>query len=198
MKIAYISILILLSIVSSSLAKNDTHNNKSSFEFNLGYSRYYADPDVSLNLSGITGDVRWLLGKKDLVFLSKNLHKIREITFSFSKVFNGNIDASALGLSYGPRYEFQHLYLGFGFSPYSYLLFSNNKTDALSGFSLDTGFRLHVYYLVGFKYSAFGRIMTMGIKYNFTIKDVYWHNPFAPHKHEDVFHYFTINIGVRN
>jgi hypothetical protein len=197
MKIASISILILMSIGSISLAQNNTHDNKSSFEFNLGYSRYYVDPGVSLNLEGISGEIKWLFGKKPLEFHSKSLQKIREIALAYSKVIQGNIDASALGLTYGPRYEFKHLYLGFGVGPYSYLLLSNKKTDALSGFSLDTGFRLHVYYLVGFKYTVLKHIVTMGIKYNFTVKDVYWHNPFTSHTHEDLFHYFTISVGVR-
>jgi len=190
-----ITAVFILSTVSTSFAQNGTEKKKLTFEANIGYSRYFVDPDVDLKLTGITGDIRVHFGKKKLDLLSTGLSKVREITLTYSQVFQGSIDAYAFGLSYGRRYEFSRLYLGYGVGPFSYLLLSSNKTDPQSGFTLDTGFRLHVYYLVGFKFTVLKHALTLSIKYNFTVKNVYFHNPFAHHKHEDIFHYFTFSIG---
>lgn len=193
-----VTAMFILSFVCNSLAQHDTKEQRSTFEANIGYSRYFVDPDVDLKLSGVTGDIRWHFGKKKQDFLSKGLFKVREITLTYSQVFRGRIDVYAFSLSYGRRYEFRRMYLGFGAGPYSFWVLSNNRTDRQSGYTLETGLRFHVYYLLGIKYAISENLaLACGIKYNFTVKNVYWHNPFVPHKHEDIFHYFTFGIGLK-
>ena len=196
-KLPLIIITLLLSFVSTILAQNATKKNGFLLGANLGYSRYFVDPDADLRLDGISGEINVFLGKKRLVLFSKDLQKFREITFTCSKVLHGNIDARAISLSYGSRYSFPRIFYGYGFGPFSYLLLSNNKRDVESGYTLDTGLRLHAYFLTGFNYSITKKLtLTLSAKYNFTVKKIYLHNPFARHKHEDIFHYFTISFGV--
>jgi len=165
------------------------------YAFNVGFSRVSVDPDVDINLNGTTGEIRWFFGRKKLDRLSRGLSQVHELTFSATHVFTGKISTTAFGLSYGRRYEFPSCYLGFGIGPFTYWLSSNQKTDPLSGYTLDTGLRLHVLYLAGLKIPVKTVVLTLGFQYDFTIRHLYLHNPLKPHKHEDIFHYWTFNIG---
>jgi len=188
--------IVFFGIVSDGFAQNRTDKAASTYGMDIGFSRAFVNPDVNLKLYGMTGEIRWLFGRKNLDFFSEGLIQVHELTFAVTKIFPGNIDPTALGLSYGRRYEFPNWFLGFGVAPFSYWLLSNRKTDSSSGYTLDTGLRLQVHFFAGHKVSILDDLaLTLGMKYNFTIKKIYWHNPLKPHKHDDIFHYVTLNIG---
>ena len=197
MKKILITLFILnnLRIICSAQAPMNGKTN--SFAMNVGIGRSYVDPDVKIELYGMTGEISWLFRREDLAAVHKNLSQVNEITLSMTRILRGRIEASALGLSYGRRYEFPSCYLGFGVGPFSYYLSSNQRSDQSTGYTLDTGWRLHVATFAGFKIPAAERFdLTFGIQYDFTIKHLYWHNPLRPHKHEDIFHYWTFNLGL--
>lgn len=200
MKQFFVIIALLHCIFDSNVYAQDTlKTQKNNLDFSIGYSRYFVDPDAHLKLSGITGEVKKYFGGKNLDFLSKGLLYIKEITFAYSTILEGRINASALSVSYGRRYEFPRFYFGFGVGPFSYWLFSNKKKDPHSNYSLDTGLRLNVYYIAGINITIKKNLsLSCNINYNYTVKKVYWHNPFAPHKHKDLFHYLTLSIGYRH
>lgn len=200
MKIGIILLMatfMLSAIVANVFAQEEPENRNRAFKFNIGISRYYVDPDIDLELAGISGEIGILFSRDKLDFISKNLLQFREITLEFTKVLKGNIDVFSFGLAYGSRYDFPRFYLGFGAAPFTYYLYSTKKTDPQTGYSVKTGFRLNVYYIFGIKCTITEKsVLAFQFKYNFTVYDVRWHNPFVPHKHEDIFHYFTVSVGV--
>ncbi len=190
-------VFILLGLVSDGFAQNGTRKATPAYGMDIGFSRAFVDPDIDLKLYGMTGEIRWFFRRKNLEMLSRGLIQIHDLTFSFTKVIKGDVDATALGLSYGRRYAFPNWFFGFGVAPFSYWLLSNRKTDPNSGYTLDTGPRLCVQFLAGRPFSIRDDLtLTLGMNYNFTIKKVYWHNPLKPHKHDDIFHYLTLNVGI--
>jgi hypothetical protein len=187
---------VLLGLFSDGFTQSRTGKVTPTYGVDIGFSRAFVDPDIGLKLYGMTGELRWFFGRKNLGRLSKGLIQTHDLTLAFTKVLSGDIDATALGLSYGRRYQFPNWFLGFGVAPFSYWLLSNRKTDPSSGYILDTGPRLYVQFVAGRKFSVRdGLALTLGMNYNFTIKKVYWHNPLRPHKHDDIFHYLTLNVG---
>ncbi|MFC1726497.1 hypothetical protein ACFL4T_12820 [candidate division KSB1 bacterium] len=164
----------------------------------IGYSLFYVDPDVNLNLSGLTAEMRWNYHKKKQYLLNNPLFSTREITLGTSNVLFGNINANAVYLTYGHRYEFPGIYYGYGLAPFTYWIFSDKKEDPVTGFILNTGNRFYIYYVFGFKIPIKkSLLLTFDVKYNYTIKNIYIHNPFTLHKHDDIFHYFSFNFGLK-
>ena len=166
----------------------------------LGYSRYFVDPDVDLNLSGLTMEMKWVRLRKATYPIWGFESSEKGFNLLYSKVLNGRIDVNDISLTYGRRYNFRqgrlHPYIGFntGLS----WLFSNRKVDEQSGYVLKTGIRpcLNIntgaYYDIK-RYLKFG----LNLKYSFSVKKVRLHNPFARHKHEDIFHYFSLGFDVK-
>ncbi|MBM3242206.1 DUF3179 domain-containing protein [Candidatus Poribacteria bacterium] len=105
-----------------------------------------------------------------------------------------------LKVTKGRRYNFRegrlHPYVGFdtGLS----WLFSGRKVDKQSGYVLKTGIRpcLNIntgaYYDIK-SYLKFG----LNLKYSFSVKKVRLHNPLVRHKHEDIFHYFSLGFDMK-
>jgi hypothetical protein len=190
------AVAVLTALFSDGVTQNDMGKKQSSLAANVGYSRYFVDPEVGLTLMGITGELSWNFGKKKGDIFFKDFLKAHDVTVTYSQVIRGAVDATGVGITYGRRYQFPNLYFGFGVGPGSYWLFSRNSADPRSGYRLDTGPRLYIYYLLGIRREISEHVaLTFSIKYNFTVKRVYWHNPFTPHKHRDIFHYFTFIVG---
>jgi hypothetical protein len=166
-------------------------------EFTLGYSPFFVDPHAGMRLSGLTGEARWDFGSDSLAIFSKGCLKRRELALSFATVLEGDIDASAIGLTYGRRYDFDHLYAGFGFAPFTYILIPRGAAQLEPGYTLDGGPRLAVYYLLGSRFFLTERFgLAIDVKFYFTVRNVYWHDPFAPHVHKDMFNSFVFGVGL--
>jgi hypothetical protein len=191
---------VLISIVlptNTSADEQGYPEKKVLVEYSAGFSRYILDPDAELSLYGLTAEARILFDREAHAVTSGGMSTFRVITLGSTKALGGEIDAWAIGVAYGPRFDFSRMYFGFGVGPFTYVLLSNNKTYEASGYSLDTGPRLHVYFDAGYKYrSGRGTILTACARLNFTVRHVSWHNPFAPHKHEDMFSYLTLQFGI--
>jgi len=155
-----------------------------------GIAKYFVDPDVNLPLNGACIGISGIYKRNDISY---------GISFQYSRVLRGAIDVDIVSITVGTRYtipmERSSPYFSFDIGP-SWLL-SKNPKDAKTGYVLDTGLRPVIRYGAGIAYNL-NRYLTLepNIKYNFTVKRVYFHNPFLPHKHEDIFHYFSLNLGL--
>lgn len=156
----------------------------------LGIARVFVDPDVNLPLSGglfeITGE-----REGDSVSYGIALH-------CFS-VLRGEIDAKLFSLVFGAKYAILRGETSLHFSSYigpSWLL-SGRKSESSTGYLLETGFRPMLRYGLEMERELGERLtISPSLQYHFTVKRVYLHNPFLPHKHEDIFHYLSLNIGL--
>ena len=200
MKIQLIIIkALIIFLITDTTAQDNTISGTSELKSAVGFSLFYVDPDIDLNLSGITAEMRWNYNKKKQYFLNNQPFGTSEITLGTSNVLNGKIKANSLYIAFGRRYEFPRIYYGYGFAPFTYWIFSDKKSDPDTGYTLDTGKRIYVYYLFGIKIPIKkSLLLTFDVKYNFTIKKLYLHNPFTRHKHEDVFQFFSFNFGFKN
>jgi len=166
----------------------------------LGYSRYFVDPDVDLNLSGLTLEMKWVRLRKATYPIWGFESSEKGFNFLYSKVLNGRIDVNDISLTYGRRYNFRkgRLCPYIGFDTGLSWLFSGRRVDEQSGYVLKTGIRPTLNINTGVYYDI-KRYLTLGLnlKYSFSVKEVRLHNPFARHKHEDIFHYFTLGVDVK-
>lgn len=186
-----------LAAPASGAAATAVNARASSLEFILGYSPFFVDPHAEMRLSGATAEIRWNFGGEPRSLFSRGFRKRHELTLSAAAVLDGDIRASALGLTYGKRYDFDHLYTGFGFAPFTYVLFPRGAAELEPGYTLDGGPRLAVYYLVGSRFFVTQRFgLAIDVKYYFTVRNVYWHNPFEPHAHRDMFNSFVFGLGM--
>lgn len=168
----------------------DAFEAKLALTVELGLAKYFVDPDVNLPLSGASIEISGAYKRNEISY---------GIGFQYSKVLRGEIDVDVISITAGTRYSIPMD----GYSPYFSFdigpcwLLSRNKEDAKTGYILDTGIRPVIRYGAGIAYNLNRYlILEPNIKYNFTVKRVYFHNPFLPHKHEDIFHYFSLNLGL--
>lgn len=167
---------------------------------NLGYSRYFVDPDVQLDLSGLTLDMKWGRVRKAAYPVWGLESSEKGISFIYSRASSGRIDANDFSLTYSKSYNFRegklHPYMGFD-AGLSWLA-SDKKVDELSGYTLDTGIRPCLNINTGVYYDIKRQLkLGLNLKYSFSVKRIYIHNPFARHKHEDIFHYFSLGLDVK-
>jgi len=191
MKILMVSVLaISMPLTWTADIFADAFGAKLALTGEFGLAKYFVDPDVNLPLSGasieISGAYKW-----------DNISY--EISFLYSKALRGDINVDVVSITAGTRYTIPmdrfSPYFSFDIGPC--WLFSKNK-GVKTGYVLDTGIRPIIRYGAGIEYNL-NRHFTLepSVKYNFTVKRVYFHNPFLPHKHEDIFHYFSLNLGLK-
>jgi len=190
-KILIVSVLaISMPLTWSANTFADAFEAKLAFAGEFGFAKYFVDPDVNLTFSGAGIGISGIYKRNEISY---------GIGFQYSKVLRGEIDVDVVSITAGTRYSIPmdrcSPYFSFDIGPG--WLFSQNKKDAKIGYVLDTGIRPVIRYGAGIAYNL-NRYLTLepNIKYNFTVKRVYFHNPFLPHKHEDIFHYFSLNLGL--
>ena len=113
-----------------------------------------------------------------------------------AKVLRGVIDVDDVYLTFGKRLRipFETLEPNLGMGAGLHILFSNDKSEERKLHGARFGVTLDI----GAAYKITDKIaIGPNIKYVFTVKRVYWHNPFVPHVHKDIFHYFIFNIHSR-
>ena len=190
-KILIVSVLsISMSLTWTAYTFADAFDVKFSLTVEFGLAKYFVDPDVNLPLSGANIEISGAYKQNDISY---------GIRFQYSKVLRGDIEVDVVSITTGTRYSIPmdrySPYFSFDIGPC--WLFSQNKKDAKTGYVLDTGLRPVIRYGAGIAYNLNQYlILEPNIEYNFTVKRVYFHNPFLPHKHEDIFHYFSLNLGL--
>lgn len=70
----------------------------------LGFSRYFVDPDVDLDLSGLTWEMKWVRQRKATYPIWGFESSEKGFNFLYSKVLNGKIDVNDISLTYGRRF----------------------------------------------------------------------------------------------
>ncbi|MBM3237936.1 hypothetical protein FJZ31_16730 [Candidatus Poribacteria bacterium] len=190
-KIVIVSVLaISISLTWATDTFADAFEAKLALTGEPGISKYFVAPDVNLPLSGANIEINGAYKRNDISY---------GISFQYSRVLRGAIDVDVVSITAGTRYSIPmnkySPYFSFDIGPC--WLFSRNKKDVKTGYVLDTGIRPVIRYGAGIAYNL-NQYLTLepNIKYNFTVKRVYFHNPFLPHKHEDIFHYFSFNLGL--
>ena len=182
--------LAVLSPICSISAFTDTFETKLVFTSEFGLAKYFVDPDVNLPISGASIEIGGAYSRSDISY---------GLGFQYSKVLRGDLDVEVISITAGTRYTIPKdrflPYFSFDMGPC--WLLSDDPKDDKTGYILDTGLRPLIRYGAGIDCDLNGYItLASSIKYNFTVKRVYFHNPFLPHKHKDVFHYFSLNLGL--
>jgi len=196
--VALFASIILLAAGATGWAEPLPEVDRSTIALALGYSSYFVDPHAAMNPSGIASEVRWGFGGQVYSVLSKAFCERHQLTFSMATVLRGGITTDAVALTYGRSYELEHLFLGIGFAPYTYVLFPRGDRTLAPGYALDGGPRFAAYGHLGWRPSVTEDLgMTIEVKYTFSVKNLYWHNPFVPHVHRDMFNSLVVGLGVR-
>ena len=186
------TVLSLLVLVSAPANAVDTSMEEEGFSITaeVGAGPFFVEPNAGLSLFG--SGVEFKAGRFSGLFGMN----VKEISMGYAKVLRGSIDADDVYITFGERLRIPfetfepHLGMGAGL----HILFSNDKSEERKLHGARFGATLDI----GVAYKVTDKIaIGPNIKYVFTVKKVYWHNPFAPHVHKDIFHYFIFNIHSR-
>jgi hypothetical protein len=195
-----LSLFLVYSSLAASIQEQRKNLKHGFLGASLGYSMYLVDPDIDLGLYGPTLEMKWVRLKEAAYHVWGFESSEKGFSFLYSRASNGRIDVNDVTLAYGRRYNFRsgrvHPYAGFdtGLS----WLFSGKKVDEQTGYTLDTGIRPCLNINTGAYLDVRSHLkLGLNLKYSFSVKRIRLHNPFARHKHEDIFHYLSLGFDVK-
>ncbi|MBM3242203.1 hypothetical protein FJZ31_38535 [Candidatus Poribacteria bacterium] len=183
-----LTILILLVVVSAPANAMDTFEEEGFLiTTEVGAGPFCVEPKAGLSLFG--SGVELKAGRFSGIFGMN----VKEISMGYAKVLRGSIDADDIYIAFGKRLRipFETLEPHLGMGAGLHILFSDDKSEERKLHGARFGATLDI----GGAYKITDKIaIGPNIKYVFTVKKVYWHNPFVPHVHQDIFHYFIFNV----